>query len=113
MKDLGETSYILGVKILRDRSRRLLSLSQETYHRKILELFNMNNSKPVDTPVDKGYTLSTSQCLKIEEERKLMEKKSYASAVGSLMYLMKCTHPDICFVVGLVSRYQSKPSKKY
>jgi len=113
MKDLGEASYILGVKISRDRSRRLLSLSQETYLRKILERFNMDNSKPVDTPVDKGCTLSISQCPNTEEEKKLMEKKPYASAVGSLMYLMKCTRPDICFAVGLVSRYQSNPGEKH
>ena len=31
------------------------------------------------------------------------------SAVGSLMYAMMCTRPDICFAVGLVSRYQSNP----
>ena len=33
----------------------------------------------------------------------------YASAVGSLMYAMLCTRPDICYVVGVVSRYQSNP----
>ena len=37
MKDMGEVSYILGVKISRDRPRKVLSLSQETYIRKILE----------------------------------------------------------------------------
>jgi len=31
----------------------------------------------------------------------------YASAVGSLMYVILCTRPDICFAVGMVSRYQS------
>ena len=86
MKDLGEASYILGVKISRDHLMRLLSLSQETYLHKILERFNMDNSNPIDTLVDKGCLLSTSQCPKIEEERKLMEKKPYASTVGSLMY---------------------------
>ena len=38
-----------------------------------------------------------------------MSRVPYASAVGSLMYAMLCTRPDICFAVGIVSRFQSKP----
>ena len=37
----------------------------------------------------------------------------YASAVGSLMYSMLCTRPDICFAVGMVSRYQSNPGPEH
>ena len=37
MKDMGEAEYILGVKIQRDHSKRILSLSQENYINKILE----------------------------------------------------------------------------
>ena len=36
-----------------------------------------------------------------------MRKNPYASAVGSLMYAMLCTRPDICYAVGIISRYQS------
>ena len=42
MKDLGEAAYILGMKIYRDRSRRLIGLSQSTYLDKILKKFNMD-----------------------------------------------------------------------
>ena len=73
----------------------------------------MDNSKPVDTLVDKGCTLSLNLCPKTEEENKLMEKKPYTSVVGSLMNLMKCTRLDICFAIGLVNRYQSNPSEKH
>ena len=37
MKDMGEASYVLGVKIVRDRAKRLLDLSQETYIKRMLE----------------------------------------------------------------------------
>ncbi|KAM6556274.1 hypothetical protein CsatB_003293 [Cannabis sativa] len=40
-----------------------------------------------------------------------MAKIPYASAVGSLMYAMLCTRPDICYAVGIVSRYQSNPGR--
>ena len=45
MKDLGEASYILGIRIYRDRSMRLFGLSQSPYIDKVLNRFNMNESK--------------------------------------------------------------------
>ena len=42
-----------------------------------------------------------------------MKEIPYASTVGSLMYAMLCTKPDICFAVGVMSRYQSNPSMKH
>ena len=113
MKDIGEADYVLGVKIHRDRSRRLLALSQESYIRKILERFKMHTCNPIDTPIAKGEGLSLSMCPKTPDKKKEMEKVPYASAVGSLMYAMMCTRPDICYAVGLVSRYQSNPGKKH
>jgi transposase InsO family protein len=109
MKDMGEANFVLGVKITRDRSKKLLSLSQGTYIKKILERFHMHNSKPIDTPMEKGCTLSLDQCPKNDEEKNQMSKVPYASVIGSLMYAMLCTRPDICFAVGMVSRYQSNP----
>jgi len=69
----------------------------------------MHHSKPVDTPVEKGLTLSLDKCPKTDQEKEKMKNVPYASSVGSLMYAMLCTQPDICFAVGLVSRYQSNP----
>ena len=48
MKDMGEADYILGIKILKDRSKKLLGLSQQTYIKKVLECFQMHNCKPID-----------------------------------------------------------------
>ena len=42
-----------------------------------------------------------------------MRRIPYASAVGSLMYAMLCTRPDICYVVGVVSRFQSNPGPEH
>ncbi|XP_074297742.1 secreted RxLR effector protein 161-like [Silene latifolia] len=69
----------------------------------------MHNSKPIDTPVEKGKTLSLDQCPKTNSEKKQMSNVPYASAIGSLMYAMLCTRPEICYAVGLVSRFQSNP----
>ena len=67
----------------------------------------------MDTPIDKSLSLSRDMCPKTPKEKEKMSKLSYASAVGSLMYAMMCTHPDICYAIGLVSRYQSNPSQKH
>ena len=109
MKDMGEADYILGVKILRDRSKKLLGLSQQTYIKKVLERFQMHNCKPIDTPVAKNVSLSLDMCPKTKDEKEKMARVPYANAVGSLMYAMMCTRPDICYAVGLVSRFQSNP----
>ena len=48
MKDLGEAAYILGIKIYRDRQRRLIALSQSTYLDKVLKRFRMDKAKKGD-----------------------------------------------------------------
>jgi hypothetical protein len=62
MKDMGEAAYVLGIKIYRDTSRRLLALSQSTYLDKVLKRFRMENSKKGNLPVMKGVSLSVTQC---------------------------------------------------
>ncbi|XXG84444.1 hypothetical protein AAC387_Pa10g1957 [Persea americana] len=110
IKDLGEAEFILEVKITRNRIKRILGLSQTTYIEKILEKFRMANASPVETPIDKGCKLSVMQCPQTDADTKRMASIPYASAVGSLMYAMlSCTCPDICYAVGLVSRFQSNP----
>ena len=113
MKDMGEASYVLGLKIVRDRTKRLLGLSQETYIKRMLERYHMQDSKLMDTRVDKSLNLSHNMCPETLEEKEKMSKIPYASVVGSLMYAMMCTYLDICYTVGLVSRYQSNPGQKH
>ena len=95
MKDMAKTNFVLGVKINRDRSKKILSLSYGTYIKKILEYFHMYNSTPIDTPMQKGCTRTLAQCPKNDEEKNQMSKVPYASAIRSLMYIMLCTHPNM------------------
>ena len=64
MKDLGDTSFVLGIQIHRDQSRGILGLSQKSYIEKILKRFGMHDCKPGDNPVAKGDKFSLSQCPK-------------------------------------------------
>ena len=64
MKDMGEASYVIGIKIIRDRLKGTLGLSQETYINKILERFHMKNCSPSVAPIEKGDKLKLEQCPK-------------------------------------------------
>ena len=88
MKDLGEAAYILSIKIYRDRSRRLIGLSQSTYLDKILKKFNMDQSKKGFLPVLQGVKLSKTQSLTMTEDRERMKVIPYASVIGSIEYAM-------------------------
>jgi ATP-binding cassette subfamily B (MDR/TAP) protein 1 len=110
MKDLGAAKQILGMKICRDRKNRKLTLSQADYIEKVLQHFSMENAKAVSTPLPSHLKLSKEMCPKTQEEEAKMSKVPYSSAVGSLMYAMVCTRPDIAHAVGVVSRYMSHPS---
>ncbi|KAK9034790.1 hypothetical protein V6N11_076847 [Hibiscus sabdariffa] len=111
MKDFGEAAYILGVKIYRDRSRRLLGLSQSTYIDKVLKRFSMEESKRGFLPMRHGISLSKEMCPSTPQERERMSEILYASAIGSIMYAMICTRPDLSYALSMTSRYQANPGE--
>ncbi|KAM2728531.1 hypothetical protein EV1_000013 [Malus domestica] len=113
MKDLGDASYVLGIKLYRDRSRKLIGLSQSMYIDKVLSRFEMEQSKKGFLPVRHGNHLSKSMEPKTPEEIVHMSRIPYASAIGSLMYAMICTRPDIAYAVSITSRYQSNPGLEH
>ncbi|WVY93468.1 hypothetical protein V8G54_032556 [Vigna mungo] len=111
MKDLGPAKKILGMQITRDKQKGVLQLSQAQYINHVLQRFNMEKAKPVSTPLASHFRLSKDQSPQTKEEEEIMAKIPYASAIGSLMYAMVCTRPNIGYAVGVVSRFMSKPGK--
>ena len=112
MTDLGEAKKILGIEIRRNRPETLV-LTQEGYLRKVIQKFNMESSKPVSTPLASHFKLNKDQSPKTEEERVKMDSKPYASGVGSLMYAMVCTRPDIAYAMSIVSRFIADPGEEH
>jgi len=112
MKDLGVAKQILGMRITRDRKNRKLTLSQIEYIQKVLKRFNMKNQKSFSIPLASHFKLSKEVCPKTQEEMAYMSKVPYASIVGSLMYAMVSTGPDIAHVEGVVSRYMKNLGKE-
>ena len=109
MKDLGPAKKILGMQIKRDKQRGTLQLSQSEYIKLVLHSFNMGDAKPVSTPLASHFRLSKDQSPQTYEDKDYVTKVPYASAIGSLMYAMVCTRPDIGHAVGVVSKYMSNP----
>jgi hypothetical protein len=97
----------------RDRKNRKLWLNQRKYVETILQRFNMQECKSVRVPIPVGVKLLVDQCPKTQEEEEDMSCVPYASVVGSLMYAMVCTRPNIPRAVGVLSRYMSKPGKEH
>ncbi|KAM1196497.1 hypothetical protein ACFX2J_022857 [Malus domestica] len=113
MKELGNVSYVLGIKLFHDRSRKLIGLSQSMYIDKVLSRFQMEQYKKSLLPVRHGIHLSKSMRPKTPEEIRQMSAIPYASAIGSLMYAMICTRTDIAYAVSITSRYKSNPGSEH
>ena len=113
MKDLGAARRILGIDIVRNRMKNSLVLSQESYLKKIIQKFKMGDSKEVNVPLAGHFVFSTDQSPKTDEERKKMENVPYAEAIGSVMYTMISTRPDIAYAVSVLSRYMSEPGEEH
>jgi len=111
MTDLGPCKYYLGMEVTRDRQNRTLKLSQRSYLEKVLRDFGMwDCNKKHDTPIDTHTKLQKAEA---EYEPKIADIKWYQSAVGSLMYAMLGTRPDIAYAVSVVSRFAAKPTQAH
>nr|GEV40082.1 hypothetical protein [Tanacetum cinerariifolium] len=97
MKDLEEATFILGIKIYRDRSNRLIGLGQNAYMDKILKRYKMDNSKRGHIPMQERLDLNKTQGASTPKQVKRMQNIPYDSVVGSIMYAVRCTRPDVAF----------------
>ncbi|KAJ9552528.1 hypothetical protein OSB04_016573 [Centaurea solstitialis] len=113
MKDFGEAAYILGIKIYRNRSKRFIGLSQSTYIDKVLKRFKTDESKKGYIPMQHGIVLSKTQCLVSSQDHDRIKSIPYASAIGSIMYAMLCTRPDVTYSVSVTSRFQQNPGEPH
>ena len=78
---------------------------------KILKRFKMQNFKKGYLPMQVEHGLSSEMCASTHEEVTYMKKVPYASAVGSIMYAVRCTRPDVAFAQNLTSHYQHNPGE--
>lgn len=113
MKDLGEATHCLGIRIQRDRREGKLSLDQQAYIEEIVRRFGMTNANPVAAPADPSGRLEKSMAPKTEREKMEMRDVPYKEAVGCLSFVAQTTRPDIAFAVNAVSQFSSNPGRQH
>lgn len=101
--DMGLISFYLSLKMIQDREKKMIKLLQPAYIDKILEKFYLRGANTANYLI-KESTLLT-QCTKGKEEASPSEKKKYQGMIGSLMFSMVETRPDIIYATSLVSRF--------
>lgn len=105
MRDLGELEWFCGVKIIRDRSKRLLWLNQATYIKKIASRFGIKlHNRQIQTP------LADRTLQKYEIVATKQQIHAFQSRVGSLNFAAVQTRPDIAFSVSLLAQHLTNPS---
>ncbi len=113
MKDLGSVKKLLGVTIVRNCDKKTFSLNQEDYVEKLLSKFGLEQCKHAVTPAEVGAKLKKDMCPRTQEEIEEMRNVPYAMAVGSLLYLVNCTRPDIAYAVANVSKFMQNPGRQH
>ncbi|KMQ83327.1 integrase core domain protein [Lasius niger] len=98
-----KAEYFLGLEIKQEENN--VKISQQAYARRILERFNFLNCKPIST-----LMLKSSEISRTGKDDAKEHKFPYRQAVGSLMYLMLGTRPDLAYSVGFLSRSLENPS---
>uniref|UniRef100_A0A0A9YPH4 Copia protein n=1 Tax=Lygus hesperus TaxID=30085 RepID=A0A0A9YPH4_LYGHE len=106
MSDLGEVKNFLGLTIERDRSNKTMKIHQKDYIQKLLIKFGMDYSKPIGTPVEKNLKLNFNKSHQTLD-------KPYRELIGSIIYLMIGSRPDLCFAINFFSRYQESPTVEH
>jgi len=105
-QDLGEAKEFLGMKIRREG--QAIYLSQTLYLKQVLERFRMQNCKFAKTPLPTGWRATKNPGQATPEFR-----LKYQAIIGSLLYLMIGTRPDIAFAVTRLAQYAANPSKEH
>ncbi|XP_019098419.1 PREDICTED: uncharacterized protein LOC109131701, partial [Camelina sativa] len=100
MSMCGELSYFLGLQIT--QTDEGIFISQSTYAKQLVKIFEMQTSKPKTIP------MSTSCILTRDENGLKVDERLYRGMIGSLLYLT-ASRPDLCYSVGVYARYQSSP----
>jgi hypothetical protein len=105
MHDLGSVFCYLGMNIERNRELHTIYIHQHSYIRTILAKFRMDESRPVATPM-------AMKLHKRKTDEEACDPTIYPSMIGSLMYAMTATWPDIAYAIGVLSRYNHDPSNE-
>lgn len=103
MKDLGLVSNFLGINVKQDLENNITTLDQKEYLENVLKRFDMQDCKPMSTPMDPNSTEIFKNCKLDKNSENLCRQ-----IIGCLMYAVCGTRPDLCVALSILSRYQNR-----
>ena len=106
LSDLGSLNWLLGIQI--EWGQKSVTLSQQAYIDQLLVKFGMDTCNPVILPLNPNQKL-----VKAEEGNDLADVSLYQQIIGSIMYLVIGTRPDLAFTISALSQFASKPTKSH
>ena len=106
MKDLVKLQHFLGMQIIRTLNGGI-TIDQSGYIRQILKRFGMEHCKAEST------SFATGSCLKSANNAASTEIKEYQAMVGTLMYAMLCTRPDLAYAIQQLSQFNANPTNTH
>ena len=113
MKDMGVAEKIMSMEIKNYRVEKKLFMCQKEYIQKVVNRFGMTSTKLVYTPLTTSIRLSELYITQSESKKKYMPYVTYATVIGSLMYSMVCTRPDLAQTANVVSSYMGNPEMEH
>lgn len=114
MKNLGNAKKKnLGMVININRQENILTITHSAYLNKVVTKFSMKEAKHVNVHLAAHMNLSSAQSLQTESEMKEMKNVSHDNAIGSIMFSMITTRPDLAYVISFLSRFVSNPGKPH
>ena len=108
MKDLGKLEYILGMRVIHDKERGKVTLSQKLYINDMLEKVGMTDCNPVATPM-----MTKQQLIKNPDQARASDIEKYMSDEGLIGHLQRCTRPDLSFMYSSLARFLQNPSEEH
>ena len=108
--DMGPVSEYLGFQIIHDRKKRTMVLHQLPYVRKVVKHFELEQVKPAKTPLPAGYNPEKAP---LDYNTTPSTQQRYQLVIGSLLFVMLGTRPDIAFAVIKMSQFMSNPTEDH
>lgn len=110
IKDLGEVKKILGLEVTRNRSTRSIRIAQVAFTDEIVAEYGLTDARVSSTPSGSPDLLEP---VSARDDGKPADADRYRRLIGQLMYLMRGSRPDVCFVVTRLSRYVAQPAERH
>ena len=113
IKDMGTPKLIVGLKVIHNEEQGTTAISQGHFIDKLAVRYHQETAPTALTPLSSGFEFTSDDSPSTEADKEEMTHHPYQSLVGTLMYIMIGTCPNIAFAVGCLSQYLINPGRQH